>query len=295
MSKYFNEKMSTYNKVEQVLAASQSVIRNVTPLTQLVTEFSAMQLLIRSNMQLSVGAKGTLHDNKLQKFDLMAKLCVRTARKALVWAKKNNKFDAIHVYDVVPSDFKTSGVNALSIASNVLDQLQVDLTQLKDYMIQEADVDALEAAINAAQIFSSEPATKRKKGAEANRTIRDLIKKTDDLLDNIEDLIVAGFEDTDLSFVRLFLSARHISDLGSRKTKVLVHVTDKDNNPVEDAYADIVEMEDEEQYSDEHGDLTILGIKRGTYTLVVTKGPFRVSTKFTIQIGEQLKLKVVLA
>lgn len=293
MSRYFNEKLSTYNKVEQVLAESNTVFNKVVPLTQMVTEFTSLQIQLRSQMQVSVGAKGTLLTNKQERFELMVKLCVRLARKALVWAKKSKKTDAILVYDVVASDFR-SGLNAISLASNVLDRLRIDLALLKDYMIVEADVDALENAIDAAQLYSSEPANKRKKGAEANRTIRDLIKKTDALLDNIEDLIVAGFEDTNVSFVRLFLSARRITDLGNRKTKVLVHVTDKDNKPVEDAVADIVEMQNEQQYSDEQGDLTITGIKSGSYTLVVTKGAFRVSTKFSIQIGEQLKLKVVL-
>jgi hypothetical protein len=294
MSKYFNEKMSTYNKVEQVLAESQRVFAKFVPLNQLVNEFKGSLLLIRNNMQLSVAAKGTLLTNKQEKFELMIKLSVRHARKALVWAKQNKVTDAILVYDVVMSDFKLNGVNSLSLARNVFDRLVIDVLALKDYMVTQADIDALDLAIKDAQTFSSEPATKRKRGAEANRIIKDLIHKTDDLLDNMEDLIVGVYEETDISFVRLFLSARQITDLGSRKTKVLVHVMDKELKPVADAYADVLEMENEEQFSDENGDLTIVGIKNGTYTLVVSKEGIKVTTKFTIQIGEQLKLKVVL-
>ncbi len=294
MSKYFNEKMSTYNKVEQVLAESQRVFAKFVPLNQLVNEFKGSLLLIRNNMQLSVAAKGTLLTNKQEKFELMIKLSVRHARKALVWSKQNKVTDAILVYDVVMSDFKLNGVNSLSLARNVFDRLVIDVLALKDYMVTQADIDALDLAIKDAQIFSSEPATKRKRGAEANRIIKDLIHKTDDLLDNMEDLIVGVYEETDISFVRLFLSARQITDLGSRKTKVLVHVMDKELKPVADAYADVLEMENEEQFSDENGDLTIVGIKNGTYTLVVSKEGIKVTTKFTIQIGEQLKLKVVL-
>lgn len=295
MSKYFNSKMSTYNKVEQVLTESRRVFSSFVLLNQLVTEFETSLASIRSNMQVSVAAKGKLQLNKLEKFDTMVKLCVRNSRKAIVWAKKNKMADAIIVYDIVASDFRYGGVNALSMANNILDRLRIDLTPLKDYMILDTDLDALEAAISEAQTFSSEPSTKRQRGAEANRTIRDLIKKTDDILDNIENLVVAAFEESNISFVRLFLSARQITDLGSRKTKVLVHIMDKDNKPIEDAYADILEMENEEQYSDQQGDLTIIGIKNGTYTLLVSKGDLKVSTRFTIQLGEQLKLKVILA
>ncbi len=294
MSKYFNEKISTYNRIEAVLAEYEGVFSSFVPLADLVTEFGDLLVLMRGHMQVCLAAKGKLCGRKEEKFDLMAKLCVRQARKALVWAKKTGVPDAVLVYDVVVSDFKSSGVNSLSVAGNVLDRLRIDLAFLQDYRILEADVDALEAAIGEAQAFISEPATKRKRGAEAKRCIGDLIRKTDGLLGDMEDLIVADFEETDILFVRLFLGARRITDLGSRKTKVLVHVTDGDDKPIGDACAELLEVAGVEHFSDGDGDLTILGIKRGNYTLVVGKGALRARMRFGIMTGEQLRLKVVL-
>ncbi len=97
-----------------------------------------------------------------------------------------------------------------------------------------------------------------------------------------------------LYFVHLFLGVRRITDLGSRKTKVLVHATDVGDKLTGDACAELLEVAGVEHYSDGDGDLTILGIKRSNYTLVVGKGELRARMRFGIMTGEQLRLKVVL-
>jgi len=221
-------------------------------------------------------------------------LAVRYGRKALAWATKNKNVDAIKVYDITKTDFKASGTLKITLASSVLAQLKTDVSNLAEYRIKKAEIDELEAAITEAQLYSSDPKNKQLHGVEANRANRALIKTIDSNLDSMEDLLVGEYEETESTFVNLFLSARHISNLGSRKTKLIITVIDKNGKPVADAYADVLEMENEEQYSDENGELTIVSIKNGTYNLEVSKDGTKTSRKFTIKLGEQLKLKVVL-
>jgi protocatechuate 3,4-dioxygenase beta subunit len=182
----------------------------------------------------------------------------------------------------------------LTHAKNVLDQLKTDIANLADYRITQANITELEASITEAENSSSQPTVKRKLGVVANKANRTLIRTIDANLDSIENLIVGEYEETEKTFVNLFLSARYITNLGSRSTKLIVTVVDKDGKPVADAYGDVLEMDNEEQYSDENGELTIIGIKNGTYTLEVSLGEAKTSVKFTIKLGEQLKLKVVL-
>ncbi len=47
------------------------------------------------------------------------------------------------------------------------------------------------------------------------------------------------------------------------------------------------------KYSDEQSYLAIVGIKNGTYTLLVSKEDLKGSNRFSIQLREQLKLKVI--
>jgi len=90
------------------------------------------------------------------------------------------------------------------------------------------------------------------------------------------------------------LAARHINNLGSRKTKLLITVVDKNEKPVADAYVDVLEMENEEKYTDENGEAPIAGLKNGAHIVEVSKDGAKTDTKFTIKLGEQLRLKVVL-
>jgi len=243
---------------------------------------------------ISFGAKGKVDLNKTTKFDLLTTLCVRFGRKALAWANKNNDADAIKIYDITKKDFRVSAATKITLAESIAKQLESNLNQLTPYRITQANLDALQAAILEAKKYSSEPKTKIIKGAEANRANHALVRKIDETLEGMEDLIVSEFEESHLKFVNIFLAARHINNLGSRKTKLLITVVDKNEKPVADAYVDVLEMENEEKYTDENGEAPIAGIKSGAHIVEVSKDGAKTDTKFTIKLGEQLRLKVVL-
>ena len=294
MSKFMDEKNNTYNSVKTVLSDNESIFETYAPLVALYNSFKQDTKQLSDNLQVVEASKGSQNENKLMLFEKMAKLAVRYGRKALPWAVKNKNMDAIKIYDVTKTDFNTSANIALTHAKNVLDQLKTDIANLADYRITQANITELEASITEAESATSQPTVKRKQGVVANKANRTLIRTIDANLDSIENLIVGEYEETEKTFVNLFLSARHITNLGSRSTKLIVTVVDKDGKPVADAYGDVIEMDNEEQYSDENGELTIIGIKNGTYTLEVSLGEAKTSVKFTIKLGEQLKLKVVL-
>lgn len=294
MSKFMDEKNNTYNSVKTVLSENESIFETYVPLVELYNSFKLDTKQLGINLQVVEGSKGSQNETKLMLFENMVKLAVRYGRKALPWAVKNKNMDAVRIYDVTKSDFKTSSTIALSHAKNVLDQLKIDEKNLVDYRVTNANINELAASITEAENATSQPTIKRKQGVVANKANRVLIKTIDANLDDMENLIVSEYEETEKTFVNLFLSARHINDLGSRSTKLIVTVVDKDGKPVADAYGDVLEMEEEEQYSDENGELTIIGIKNGTYTLEVSLGETKTSVKFTIKLGEQLRLKVVL-
>jgi len=296
MSKFFDEKMNTFNNIDEVLSEedNKQIIAGFTPLEDLIVEFRADAAQLGANFMIIFGAKGKVDVNKTPKFDLLTTLTVRLARKALAWAIKNQDAEAIKTYDIHKSDFKMSAANRVTLGETVAKQLETNLNQLTPYRVTKANLDALQAAILEAKKYSSEPKTKIIKGAEANRANHALVRKIDETLDGMEDLIVSEFEESHLKFVNIFLAARHINNLGSRKTKLLITVVDKNEKPVADAYVDVLEMENEEKYTDENGEAPIAGIKSGAHIVEVSKDGAKTDTKFTIKLGEQLRLKVVL-
>lgn len=295
MIRKFTQKVTTYNKVAKVVDNHAALYAGFLPLTQLVSEFKTQLATLDGQMQISQNAKGKLTDEKEMRFEKLVSCALKLSRKALAWAKKNQQADAVHVYDLTKTDFTAPTPAKITLAKNLLNQLEKDLKQLADYRINQADLDALSAAILDANNYSTDPKLKKIKGAEANRFGKQLLKEIDETLDQMQNLIQGEFEDINATFVNLFLHARHIDDIGTRKTKLLVHVTDKEGKPLQDVFVDVLEMEDEEQYTDAEGNAIISGIKSGSYYLKISKDTLSKTAPFTLKMGEQLRQSIILA
>jgi hypothetical protein len=121
-----------------------------------------------------------------------------------------------------------------------------------------------------------------------------LFNETDETVKKIVSLIEGEYYESNKEFVGLVQSAKAIDNIGSRGTKVTFYITNKEGEPVANVLGDILEMVDEEQYSNADGKIPMEDMKAGDYTYELTLGDQKLNGKFSIKTGEQLKIKVVI-
>jgi hypothetical protein len=295
MNKKQIAKSNSFAKLEVILNENTSLVTGYKALNNAIGAFMATKNEIEKISMVSVAGRQGAGDGKSDKQKQMVILAVNLARKGLVWAKENNKLSAVEIYDVYKTDFdRASSTVCVAMAKNIAEQLNIDLSNLKDYRIAAENITALNNAIAAFETESPMPILKRKKTAEANRQLKELYAKADGLVGNIVDLIKGEYDTSHPEFVNMVMSAKAIDDIGGRSTKLIVTVIDAEGKPIAEVLGDVLEMVDEEDYTDEKGELTIEGIKNGAYNLELTKGGLKHIEKFSIKQGEQLKLKIVL-
>ena len=288
-------KYNAYVKLRSVLTENESVFTKFVALKKIQATFENQVDDIETTNIITQDGKGRSSQLKGQNFDLMVQSLVALCKKGLSMAMEQENAALIDFYDVSKSDFyNVPSANVVANARGIIAALKRDVASLADYLVDIKQINIAEILVNNYEQESPMPKLKIKKTAEANKKLVVLFKDTDLTVKKIVNLIEGEYHESNAAFVSMVLSAKAIDDLGGRSTKVIITVTDKAGKPIEGAYADVLELTDEEQYSDEKGELTIEGIKNGTYNLEVTKDELKHSEKFTIKLGEQLRLKVIL-
>jgi hypothetical protein len=220
---------------------------------------------------------------------------VALCRKAFAWALETKNPKLVDFYDVVKTDFvDLSSSDVISMAENLVKGLENDKANLADYNITDAKIIEAQKLIDAYKTENPAPMVRIKKTAEANKKLVLLFAETDETVKKIVYLIEGEYYESNKEFVSLVQSAKAIDNIGSRGTKVTFYITDKDGKPVANALGDILEMVDEEQYSNADGEIPMEDMKAGDYTYEITLGDQKHNGKFSVKPGEQLKIKVVI-
>ncbi|MBJ7427344.1 MAG: hypothetical protein JHD28_00055 [Bacteroidia bacterium] len=295
MNKRQKAKRNAYGKLLIVLGENTSVVNGYKALENNITKFENQVQEIDDTNDLSVGGRGKGNQLKTQAFETMVTYIVALSKKALAWAMETKNPQLVDFYSMVKTDFDDmSGSDVISMAENLVKGLEKDVANLADYNITAAQITNAQGVIDAYKTENPAPMVRVKKTAEANKKLVQLFTETDETVKKIVSLIEGEYYETNADFVSLVQSAKAIDTIGSRGTKITFYITNNAGNAVPNVLGDIVEMTDEEQYSNAKGEIIMEDMKAGDYTYVLTHDGKKQSGKFSIKTGEQLKVKVVM-
>ena len=295
MNKIQKGKRNAFGKLITVLGENTALVKGYIALEKNIITFNKQVQEIDDTNDISVGGRGRGNQLKTQAFENMVIFVVALCRKAFAWALETKNPKLVDFYDVVKTDFvDLSSSDVISMAENLVKGLENDKANLADYNITDAKIIEAQKLIDAYKTENPAPMVRIKKTAEANKKLVLLFAETDETVKKIVYLIEGEYYESNKEFVSLVQSAKAIDNIGSRGTKVTFYITDKDGKPVANALGDILEMVDEEQYSNADGEIPMEDMKAGDYTYEITLGDQKHNGKFSVKPGEQLKIKVVI-
>ena len=295
MNKIQKGKRNSYGKFGTVLAENSAVVNGYIALENNITNFEKQVKEIDDTNDISVAGRGRGNQLKSQAFDNMVIFIVALCKKALAWAMETKNPKLVDFYSVVNTDFDgISASDIISMAENLVNGLDGIKDNLVNYRVTPENITEAQKRIDAYKTENPAPMVRIKKTAEANKKLVVLFAETDETVKKIVSLIEGEYYESNKEFVSLVQSAKAIDNIGSRGTKVTFYITNKAGEPVADVLGDILEMTDEEQYSNADGEIPMEDMKAGDYNYVLTLNDQKISGKFTVKPGEQLKIKVVI-
>lgn len=295
MNKRQKAKRNAYGKIIAVLSQNTTVVKGFKALENNITKFENQVKEIDQTNDISVGGRGRGNQLKTQAFEAMVTNIVALCKKASAWAMETKNPQLVDFYSVVKTDFDDiSGSDVISMAENLVKGLTRDEANLADYNLTAAQIANAQKLIDAYKTENPAPMVRVKKTAEANKKLVLLYTETDETVKKIVNLIEGEYYETNSDFVSLVQSAKAIDNIGSRGTKITFYITNKEGAAVANVLGDILEMTNEEQYSNAKGEIQIEDMKAGSYTYQLTLADQKQNGNFTIKTGEQLKIKVVM-
>jgi hypothetical protein len=296
MSKYLDSKREMHVRVHSVLTENQTEIDKVAPLKTRVEKLGNNN---KETGQLSKNRKSEtsgLTDDKKKQRETLAAMAVPLAKGAYIWAKEEKKADLLPMLDIERSDIVNVSLNlALDTAGKVFDIATKYKTELAVYGIEASDISDLGEAIENLDAASPLPRKMQVDNKVALQEYKKKVSETDELVGEIENLVVSRFSKTNLNFVNLFMAARRIYDPATRSTQLSITALDAQGKALEGVYCDLLQVADEEQYTDLMGKALIEGLKSGNYTLNLSLEGYKTwSQTISIKRGQKLKVEAKL-
>ena len=296
MNKRTKAQIESLQKAHSFLEENKNTFAGFVPLTDSITEFNqGLEELDKLNEERAIPKKG-IKMEKVNAFNEMVFQALSLGKKGYVWAKKNNKTLFLSALDVERSDFTGSSVaEAIQVARNVEKVLRPNLASLAPYRITMHELEALRTAINI--MSESRPRLEQKQthSHPLDQKIITKVRMVGDQLNDVEDLIVGEYLKKDPTLVNNFLASRRVEDPGTRSTILKLAVSDQNGERLDGVFCDVLEMADEEQYTNPEGVAEIWGMKSGTLTLLFSKeGYSDQKVPFSIERGERREVKAVL-
>jgi len=296
MDKRTIARINAHENSLKYLQDNAAVYQGFVPLEESITSFRLVLLQVadlsnKQNKTITGSAAGK-KETRLE----MTSVAVSLAKKAIVWARKLDRWSEIAILDIEQSDLMNGELlNAVDSAKNVLKVLNDNKADLGPYRIGQDQLTELQNAITEMGVVETAPRQSRDQRQLAGKEISELMQVLDGLEGNIDDLVVGEFRRSNPSFVEGYLIAKRIDDPGYRRTLLLLSVKNQQGLPVAGAWCDILEMDDEEQLTNNLGVAEIGAIKTGTYQLEVSKDGYQTfKTVFSIKRGQRISLEVVL-
>jgi len=296
MDKRTASKMNSFQKLLAFLIEKATIFLGFEPLEDDIdsfkTETDKLDKMTQDKEKKNHGAA----EDKGKDRAKMALQGMTLGKKAYRWAKKNGKTDLQILFDVELKDLETGKIqDAIKLANNIYDGLFANLAALAPFRITAANLTEFRTSIDNLNKSNALPQLAIGKKKVLGQDVLVQIKKVDEIVDDMEGLIIGEYLETDATLVNEFLASRSIIDPSRRKAALSFEVVNEQNEPIALAYCDILEMADEEQYTDEFGNATIKSIKDGPITYQIIKDGLATANGTTkVKPGEKVKVKEVM-
>lgn len=209
--------------------------------------------------------------DKSEDFLDMVKKTVKYARKARVWAHNVGNSTLEHLFDVRKDDFTKMKQNvALARCKDIRQALFDNVGSLGGVNVTSGNVSAILTAITAFEASMGQPGAAQADQKSATDALPGLFELTDTRLDNIADLLINEYEETNADMVAAFINAHHIDNIGIHHTGISTVIEYSDGSgPAEGIQMKIVEL-NKTALSDIDGIDEIIRCKPGTYHIEFT-------------------------
>lgn len=296
MSKILNARLEAIERSHNILSENVALISGFVPLKNRHDKLGTLLTQIFENDKDRNSPTTSLTQGKQEKRSGLAETTMRLAKGAYIWAKDENKTELLADLDLEQTDISSGAENkALALAGRVLDILNQNKTALQGYGIEADDIKELEDAIDDFRKAAPKSRLVIGKNKVKQDDYKAKVKEASDLTDEIENLIISKFLKTNRDLVNNFLAARRIFDPASRSTALSIQVQDAEGKALADVYCDMLQVADEEQFTNLEGKALIEGLKSGLYTLELSKEGYKThSETIAIKRGQTLKLVVKL-
>jgi hypothetical protein len=296
MNKSILAKSNSYGKLALFFPDHATVWDDFPVLKEEVNSFFSLKSQFERASKTQSSDTTGLTDAKNAKLELAKNLCLKLCLKAVTWARKGNMYEALATLDIGEADFRVAQSTQILMAKNVVTVLRKNLVALEAYRIREADVQALESAINLADENIASPALAKNEKGLASSSLDELVLLIDEVVLNINNLIVAEYEESHGEIVDRFLLAKRVDKLPVRHTVLRGKVSHAGTHePLQGAFCNLLEIDGEEVFSDLNGFYEIKEFKAGTMTFEVRlEGYEPFSQVLNIKLAQVLELNVAL-
>lgn len=294
-SKQTNKK-NMYNKLLVFFAANANA-SIWAAFTRLVDEIARF-VNINKDLDKAAQKQGTvtkgITDGKNKLRLKMAKLLVKNARKARVWAHDAANSDLEAVFNVQVDDF-TRGAEDDSVtdARLVHKALSDNAGSLGGVNITATDINDIKKSIDDFEASLGTPGAAEGEKKSGTETLVDLFEEADTSLDLIDDLLIHEYEDTHAEMVEAYRSDRKVDDIGVHHTGLHSDILFKSNGqPAEGITMRIVEL-NRQGISNINGVAEVRRCKPGTYHVEFSGAGITTITMIVkIERGHIVKLRV---
>lgn len=287
-----NARLETLLRVQDTLKQHLNLVEAYKPIKRRHAELNA---LIASILDLRVEAGTGTEGSSLEKkaaINSLVKQAVSIAKIALIWAKDAKMEQLFPDFDMEVSDLRYGTIlNCIDKAVRLEQALRPHLEDLEDYGINESKLDTLQDNVDKLRLINPMPLQNKTQTRKMNEQLDLKIKEAMQIADDIEHLIVGFYGETENNFVLSYLASMRIFDPATRSTALQVVVLDQEGLPINKAECDLIELEGEEQNTNEAGLAIIKGIRSGNYTLEIRKQGFQaIKTSVELKRGKKVSL-----
>lgn len=191
---------------------------NVPACVDAVSKFEKLISEIDAQRQIQGGKTTGITENKQKEEDDMIQTTLEMGAGVFAYADKigDNELKSKVAYS--PSTLKTARDTDLRVmCQSVHDAAESVISELENFGITPKDLEKLQKEINDFSAYLSESRNAINTRSIATAKIADLIKETDDLLNNQLDKLVTTFQSREPRFYETYMKSRQIVNMGSRR------------------------------------------------------------------------------
>ena len=190
---------------------------NVPACVNAVDKFKNLVSGIDTQRQIQEGKITGITANKQKEEDEMIQATIEMAAAVFAYADIIGDNELKSKVSYSPSTLRSARDTDLRvICQSVHDAAESVISELGDFGTTPEDLEKMQKEIDDFSTFLSESRNAINTRSIATAKIADLIKETDDLLNNQLDKLVTTFQSSEPKFYRTYMKARQIINMGSR-------------------------------------------------------------------------------